>query len=322
MINKFKIFFFILLSTFLLRGQTNLVVNPSFETYTACPNLYGEINKATGWATFCGSPDLFSTCYVADPYTVGVPYNFAGYQFPASGNAYSGFATYSNSSLNAREFPVCSLANPLSIGTKYYISFKVVLALTTYSQLNFATNKIGCMFTMGAYTCNSLITNNPPVFTNSIVTDSLNWTKITGSFVADSAYSYLVIGNFFDDANTNTLKFFNDFSDNAYYYLDNVCVSTDSIYANNYNYTGIVENNSIYNISCYPNPVTNNLTIRNLSRNKIDIVIYNVLGEQLYIDQNVSEQALTVNLSNINPGILLIKIKSDQQVSTYKLLKL
>ena len=270
----------------------------------------------------CGSPDLFSTCYVADPYNVGVPYNFAGYQLPASGTAYSGFATYSSSSLNAREFAACSLVIPLNIGTKYYVSFKVVLALTNYSQLNYATDKIGGMFTMGTYICNSLITNNPPVYTNSIITDSLNWTRISGSFVADSAYTNFVIGNFFDDANTDTLKFFSDFSDNAYYFLDDVCVSTDSTYANNYNYTGITESALKRNITCFPNPIIDNLTIQNSLQQKIDIEIYNVMGERLYSVKNVSELCFIVNLSNANSGILFIKIKSGQQISTYKLLKL
>lgn len=307
--------------TVAVKAQINLVPNPSFEDTLGCPSAAGEINKAMGWTTLCGSPDYYNTCNT-NPFDMSVPSNWAGYQTPASGNAYAGYATYSNSAINAREFPACNLSSPLVIGTRYFISFKTVLALTNNIQANYATDKMGAMFTMGTYFCNSLITNNPPVFTNSIVTDSLNWTRISGSFVADSAYINLVIGNFFDDANTDTLKFFNDFSDNAYYFLDDVCVSTDSIYANNYTYTGINEQNSEANITCYPNPIVDNLTIKNLSSEKMDIEIFNLLGERLYVAQNVSEQTLTVSLSNFNSGILLIKIKSREQVNTYKLLKL
>jgi hypothetical protein len=302
-------------------SQTNLVPNPSFEDTVGCPSAAGEINKATGWATLCLSPDYYNACN-QNIYDMGVPYNWAGYQNAASGNAYVGFATYSNSSLDAREFPACNLTTPLTIGTKYYISFKISLALTTMIQANYATDKIGAMFTMGAYTCNSLITNNPQVFTDSIITDSLNWTRISGSFIADSAYTYLVVGNFFDDANTDTLKFFNDFSDNAYYFLDDVCVSTDSTYTSNYNYTGIQENSPFNSIICYPNPIVENLQIQNSSNQVMDVDIYNVLGELLYSSHDVSEKVLSVDLGNANSEILFIKIKLGQQINTYKLLKL
>lgn len=301
-------------------GQ-NLVPNPSFEDALGCPSGAGEIDKATSWTTSCGSPDYYNTCD-PNPFSMSVPNNWAGYQFPASGNAYTGIITYSNSFPDAREYASCTLLSPLNIGTKYYISFKVVLALTNNIQLNCASDKIGAMFTTGASFCNTLITNNPPVYTNSVITDSLNWTRISGSFVADSTYSNLVIGNFFNDANTDTLKFFNDFSDNAYYFLDDICVSTDSIYANNYSYTGIEESNSLSDITCYPNPIVDQITIQNLSHQKMDVEIYNLLGELLYTVKNVSEQSTTINLNNSYSGILFVKITSGQQMHTYKLIKL
>lgn len=300
-------------------GQ-NLVPNPSFEDTVACPTGSGQIYNSVNWTTFCLSPDYYHTCN-SNPFDVSVPNNWAGYQQPASGNAYVGFGTYSNSGANTREYPACTLSSPLNIGVKYYISFKVSLALSSFIQANCASNKIGAMFTKGIYPCN--ITNNPPVYTDSIITDSLNWTRITGSFVADSAYTYLVIGNFFDDANTDTVKFFNDFSDNAYYYLDDVCVGTDSNYVYNYSYTtGINENNIQTEISCYPNPIRDNLTIQNSSNKKIDITIYNVLGELLYSVQNILDRTFSIDLSDTKQGILLINIKSENQITNYKLFKL
>ncbi|MGQ0827814.1 MAG: T9SS type A sorting domain-containing protein [Bacteroidota bacterium] len=301
-------------------AQVNLVTNPSFEDTVNCPYQAGDIFKANGWTSLCGSPDFFNTC---NQYDWGVPTNICGFQLPASGNAYAGFVTYSNSMTNAREFPACNLSSSLNVGTKYFVSFKVVLSLENVANpANCASNKTGAMFTMGTSICNSLITNNPPVFTDSIITDSLNWTKISGSFVADSAYSNMVIGNFFDDANTDTTKFFNSWwSDFAYYYLDDVCVSTDSLFANNYIYTGIKKNNSSNGISCYPNPIVDNLTIKNLMQEKMDVKIYNILGEQVFFIKDVTDKELTVNLSSIVSGILFVQIKSGKQTNSYKLLK-
>ena len=313
----------LLLSCTLLMNNSNgqnLVSNPSFEDTVSCPTGNSQINKAAGWISLCGSPDYYNSCNT-NPFDVGVPNNWAGYQQAASGNAYAGFATYSNSAPNSREFPACILSSPLIIGTRYYVSFKVSLSLTSNIQTNCASDKIGATFTTGA-ACDSLITNNPPVFTDSVITDTLNWTRITGSFVVDSAYTYLVIGNFFDDANTDTVKFFNDFSDNAYYYLDDVCVGTDSNFVYNYSYTtGINENNLQAQFSFYPNPVNNFLNIQNNFQTSFDLMVHNSLGQQLYSEQNITSNNLQLDVSNYSSGLLFITINSNHNQFTYKLLK-
>lgn len=311
--------FFLVIFTIAVKAQINLVPNPSFEDTINCPYQSGDIGKATGWTTLCGSPDFFNIC---NQYDWGVPNNIFGYQQAASGNAYAGFATYSSDSPESREFAACNLSIPLIIGTKYYISFKVALSLNSMSQTNYASDKIGATFTTGTYICNSLITNNPPVFTDSIITDSLNWTRITGFFVADSAYTYLAIGNFFDDANTDTVKFFNDFSDNAYYYLDDVAVSTDSSFVYNYSYsTSITESNLQHQITVYPNPANNFINIQSGFNAPFDIVIYNSNGQLLYTEQDVNTDNLQLDINPYNSGLLFIKITSQNNQFMYKLLK-
>ncbi|MCB9360671.1 MAG: T9SS type A sorting domain-containing protein [Flavobacteriales bacterium] len=301
-------------------GQ-NLVPNPSFEDSVSCPSSSGDIAKAIGWSTLCASPDYFYTCSASNSF--GVPNNIFGYQMPASGNAYAGFATYSNSAPNSREFPACNLSTSLSIGVKYYVSFKVALSIEpTFSQTNCASNKIGAMFTTNPYICNTLITNSPPVYTDSIITDSLNWTRIKGSFIADSNYTYLVIGNFFDDANTDTVSFANDFTYNSYYYLDDVCVGTDSVFVYNYSYTtGINKNYFNSQFSFYPNPANNFINVQSNLHVPYNIEIRNTLGQQLYEEQNITSNSLQLNISNYSSGLLFITITSDNNQFTYKLLK-
>lgn len=298
----------------------NLVSNPSFEDTISCPYQAGDIDKSTGWTSFCGSPDFFNTC---NQFDWGVPNNIFGYQQAASGNAYAGFISYSSAGSNLREFPACNLITPLNIGIKYYVSFKIALSLENIANpTNCASDKIGAMFTTGFYPCN--ITNNPPVFTDSIITDSLNWTRITGSFVADSAYTYLIIGNFFDDANTDTIKFFNSWwSDFAYYYLDDVALSTDSTFVYNYSYTtGITENNLQNQVTVYPNPVSDYFHINQTFTNSYDLVIYNTLGQQLFEEKNITDNNKTINTFSFTKGLLFITIKSNKQTINYKLLKL
>lgn len=302
-------------------GQ-NLVPNPSFEDTISCPYQSGDIEKAVGWTTLCGSPDYFKSC---NQYDWGVPTNIFGHQMAASGNSYSGFISYYSGQTNLREFPACQLNSSLNIGTRYYISFKVALSLENIANpTNCASNNIGAMFTTAPYFCDNLITNNPPVYTNNIVTDSTNWTRITGSFIADSAYSHLVIGNFFDDANTDTIKFFDSWWDDfSYYYLDDVCVGTDSAYVYGFDGSaGIQQNNLSSYISFYPNPVNDYLFIKNNSNQAIEVSIYDLLGEEVLNIENTSVKSFSFDLRDIPSGIYIINFKSNNQSTNYKLQKI
>src|SRR5687768_6067831 len=82
--------FFIFHSSFFI-SQTNLVQNPSFETYSSCPNNVAQVNYATGWNIYENTPDYFNFCGSSG---FSIPLNAFGYQYPANGNAYAGFLNY------------------------------------------------------------------------------------------------------------------------------------------------------------------------------------------------------------------------------------
>jgi hypothetical protein len=313
-----------------LVNAQNLVPNPSFEDTAYCVTGSGEIQASIGWDSYLESPDYFHPCS-NDPF-VSVPNNWGGYQQPASGNAYCALGTYSSAfgNINGREFIGRSLSSPLFVGTKYYVSFKVNLSISSTIWANCATNNIGAGFTTSPYhwSTNPLsVNNNPKVYFDSIITDTLNWTTVFGSFTADSSYQYIILGNLFDDSNTDTLiidasasPIANCF---AYYFIDEVCVSTDSSYTANYVYTEIQEEPQKDNFSIFPNPVTNNyFQINQTFIEPYDLVIYNTLGQQLYQEKNIISIYKTINTISFTQGILLITIKSNKQFINYKLLKL
>src|SRR5207253_1670664 len=109
-----------------------------------------------------------------------------------------------------------------------------------YVQENIATNKIGALIATYQYydtTGKTSFKNYATLYADSIIKDSINWTKISGSFIADSIYKYLIIGAFFDNAHLDTLNLPFDTNGNShnqvsYYYIDDVCVSTDSLTCN------------------------------------------------------------------------------------------
>jgi hypothetical protein len=306
-----------------LVNAQNLVPNPSFEDTNSCPTAFNELFNSTGWSSFAGSPDFFHLCNSTD---VGVPINFGGMQIPASGNAYVGLVTYAPlpANQNIRELIASQFSSPLNIGTKYFISFKVSLGFQNSSEINCASNNIGVNFSTVAYdqVTPHPLTNSAKFYSNSIINDTVNWNRLSGSFIADSAYNYVVLGNFFEDNFTDTLILNTSNSCLSYYYVDDVCVSTDSSFAATYVYNTIQEEEKLGNIfSIYPNPITDYLSINQTFSEFYDLNIYNTLGQNLYEEKNISLNFKTINVESLLKGIFIINIKSNNRNFNYKLIK-
>lgn len=213
--------------------------NPSFEDYSLCPGLNGgNANTLNYWDIDINTVDNFNSCDTIYPFNAGVPYNAFGNQCASTGNGYAGLYFYgSNGFEDAREMFGGSLISPLVVGQKYYISFKVSSAESSYS----VNNNLGMRFTNRNLinSANAQIILPPPfidnaahIFSNTIVVDTLGWTQIKGSFVADSAYNNFLFGCFYDYNHIDTiLKPGFNFC-KSYYYLDDVCLSTDSLLCN------------------------------------------------------------------------------------------
>ena len=309
----------------MLQAQ-NLVPNPSFEDTIHCPEGADQVSYSSGWSSYGNSPDYFNSCG-ATP-TVNVPQNALGYQPAASGNAYCGFATYVSPPLigpdDYREYLGRMLSANLITGTKYYVSFKVSLAYDgRLGPANCASNNLGVKFSNEPYNASYHVIYNPQINMNTIITDTLNWTRIFGSFISDSAYQYIIIGNFFDNSHTDTLILDGDsLCAGAYYYIDDICVSTDSLYCANYTYIGINEPGKPSSLNIYPNPATNYLNIDFSSFTSFyDLEVFDTFGRKL-LTQKIHEQHKILNISNIPVGFLLIKISFNNQFLFYKFLKM
>lgn len=310
---SFLLFYF----TSLISFSQNLVPNPSFEDTVYCPTTPGDIPALIDWYNCGGSPDYYNSC--ANTSTlVNVPSNWVGYQAAYDGNGYVGIGSLVFGATSVREFMGVQLNLPLILGTKYYAS--VYLSRTDSFPYVCSSNKFGFRFSTVpySYTNPAPIDNFSHIHSDSIITDSTGWVKIAGSFVADSAYEYVILGNFYDNANTNTSGICNS-STATYYYTDQVCVSTDSLECNVG--VGIVNQNESVNFSIYPNPARNIVSI-DFTRflKPYDLVIYNSLG-QMVLSKQIDSSHFTIDVADINDGILLMKILYDNKFFYYKLLK-
>ena len=236
-------------------SQNNLVPNWSFENIVRCPTYSanaGNPGDTTGvyaipWKNGNdGNIDLFSTCDTIIPSgwtspLYGVPSNWSGYQSPHTGDNYLGFVVYVASPPNHlyppdREYPQVKLANSLIQNKKYCISFYTSPA---DARCGYSTSR------MGAYLSAGPIGNDTTHLLNVIpqvenpyhhfLSNYIGWTSVQGVYIANGGENYITIGNFFNDANTDTLSnpsILIQGNVGIYYYLDDVSlVEYDTAYA-------------------------------------------------------------------------------------------
>jgi hypothetical protein len=313
---------FILFVFFTINGLSqNLVPNPGFEQYSSCPYNVDQLSLCMPWSSYRETPDYLNTCSNTT-LLITPPDSYNGFQFPHSGNAYAGFYVFASNSPNNRELIGSSLSSALIIEQKYFISFYVNLGGSLFSKSTIASNKMGVKFSTVPYSYSNPapINNAAHFYSNSIIDDTVKWTRISGSFVADSAYSYIIIGNFFADSLTNTINLAT-INKYAYYFIDDVCVTTDSLY--NENWLGVKEQNVNNNkkILIFPNPTSGKFTITSNSNEAItNIIISDVTGRVVYENSFGSNVYDTENdFSYLQPNTYFVKINTTNNIYNTKM---
>ena len=202
---------------------TNLVPNPSFETYTNCPDNVSQLEYAVPWyRPNFASPDYFNACNPSG--TVGLPTNSFGSQYPFTGQAYSGAYVRAPGS-SWREYLQTPLTTTLVAGQTYAVSFRVSLAEIS----SIAISQIGAHFSVGPVTSpGSVQLNVVPQVSNPVgnfLTDTNGWTLISGNYTATGGETHLTLGNFLNDVSTAFTNASGPLAGWSYYFFDDVRVS-------------------------------------------------------------------------------------------------
>jgi OOP family OmpA-OmpF porin len=231
-------------------GQVNLVPNPSCEEYSVCPNDNDGslIEQALNWSKpNIYSPDYFNSCDQTSSQNYSVPNNFYGQQLARMGNAYAGIITVGEGT-PVREYIQTQLSTSLVAGKVYCVSFYI----SASDKSQYISNDIG------AYFSNNMIFENtthylpltPHIYNNPNInplTNKINWTEVSGVFVAQGGEQYMVIGNFLPFEETDTTHFDNWTLNYSYHYIDDVSVKLcDDV--------GMDEINLKDDILVFPNP--------------------------------------------------------------------
>jgi OmpA-OmpF porin, OOP family len=149
-----KLFFIVLICTYVKSTAQNLVPNPSFELYNSCPltpffstsvqNWVSPINQVISFQYFntCANPSIYG----------GVPINALGNEMPYSGNAYIAIALGTTTTFESRYYTGVKLVNTLSLNKFYKVSLMYSCSDTQY----YANRNFGVLFT------NSIVQFNNP----------------------------------------------------------------------------------------------------------------------------------------------------------------
>lgn len=203
-------------------GAQNLVPNWSFEDTIPNPTWTGWITDCADWQT--APPGNAGYVNDLDPFFPGVA---SLYHVPHTGTAWAVLYTFvRDSCANCRSVIQVQLLDTLQQGKRYCVSFFV----SVFPYSNYACNNWGALFSpVGVMNSNAITTmtpsiNNDPA-TNPLLSDS-TWIEVSGSFIANGDESYIVLGNFNNDATSDTVyrgvhQQGNDF---AMYIIDDVSV--------------------------------------------------------------------------------------------------
>lgn len=222
---KYLLYVSLIMTVLNARAQ-NILLNANFKERWGCPLMEGQTDSCKYWYSETGgTPDYYNACAGSYTYT-GIPGNMAGYQASSSGS-YMGIFCYQQSFTNVREY-IGTTFPSLTIGKKYAVTINVSLA----DKGKYATEGLGVYFYKdgkpGIPSAFSMLTVTPQIDYTPywLIMDRLNWMQLTDTFIADSAYTHLVIGSYKDDVNSSVSEVPGDSitSMMSYYYIDSAAV--------------------------------------------------------------------------------------------------
>jgi OmpA-OmpF porin, OOP family len=270
-------FVFLILFSLFAKAQNalgpNLVLNPSFEDTSQCPQTFAQFHYVNLWNNPSqNTPDLFSTCSPQIQNGIHVPNNGMGFQLARTGQNYCGVFTFYQG-LSEREYIEGILFDTLIKDNVYYFSFYVSLS----ARSSIAVSNFGIKFLDTLYYENTIyqLSPTPDFESDFVIRDTTRWIEISGKFTAHGGEKHFIIGIFrpdstldYDTLNINPFGYF------SYYYIDDVSVQllTDTTPTDPIPYYPA--------INLFPNPSTDgHFTLEYTFEQAGELILYDMLGQ-------------------------------------------
>tara|TARA_Y100000589_G_scaffold325106_1_gene362380 strand:+ start:2862 stop:6239 length:3378 start_codon:yes stop_codon:yes gene_type:complete len=201
----FYLYLFLSISSSSLYAQCNLVTNGNFESYTACPTTWSQINYCTGW-------------YDANVVSGSVVYPSADYHncsYVPGGPAYSGTG-YIGLNVTATSGTAAEM-----VGTYVNLCAGKTYRVSMYTKTNFNYASANPFYLLGVNTSSFPVPVNGsycPTTATTLLTFPVadfaynsNWTYRTYTFTCPSNFNAIIIGGVCSSG-SNYYIFIDDFS--------------------------------------------------------------------------------------------------------------
>jgi hypothetical protein len=181
----------------------NYVNNPTFELTE--PTVSSNPFDAAKYWGATDSTKCTAYYVMGKPPVGNAPYNPTGFQYPRSGISFILSQFYCN--VCQRQNPRNRLKQTLKPNAEYCAKYYVVNTNNNRVAINAYGMYFGDSSIDTITKCMGPLTYLTPQIENQngIITDTLNWIPIRGTFVATGTEKYMVLGNFRSNATTNTL---------------------------------------------------------------------------------------------------------------------
>jgi hypothetical protein len=145
----------------------------------------------------------------------------------------------------------------------------------------------------------------PQIINSSgFISDTLNWTLISGDYIANGGETYLTIGNFKNDSNTDTTFIGQNSSQLlSYIYVDDVSLTSS---------TGISNNSENVLINIFPNPIINEIQISINNNSPYEIFLYDITSRKIM--QNNFVSSVSLNIEQLAKGIYIYELWNKNEV--------
>ena len=221
----------------------NLVENPGFEQYNNCVYRFNSRSLlpiieeypftpgyrpgtgAPGWSSVrpCRTVMHLLPCH-RNAWVRQTPLvvRDSSWYIPHSGNSYIVLQTYDPSYFNdGRSYAQGTLRRPLRAGCTYRVSLwariSAIIGDIVFSLAPTSTDNLGIHFTerLSGVTSNPRTGGGPPLLrpaqvnllpSGTLLTDTVMYTKLSGTFVAQGGEQYFTLGNFEPDASTTVRR--------------------------------------------------------------------------------------------------------------------
>lgn len=230
----------------------NLLINPSLEQYSECPNDFSQINYAVCWSAGCEyntSSEYFNMCALHNSLNPLITYPLENNKLK-TGDGCAGLLLYAKAIINntiamseVREDISGKFKTKLTPNKCYNTSFNIrFLGYYSYcfsnsvNYVNFASNKVGAyisadsiIYPTAGYT--NIYQLHPQInYYGPVLNDTINWIKIEGNFIAQGDEQFIHIASFVpDDSVTlymlqNLIPQIDSAFMGSYYLIDDVAV--------------------------------------------------------------------------------------------------